>query len=114
MRSSSLASSLKKPAKKPRLEVVGPLLDYNDGTGAVDQRLPISVLADEAHLVETCAQRFTFHKVLDARTVPELCAIIEQDRHTFSTQRPLPRRAIDWPPWPIVKRLRRARSRTST
>ena len=83
MRSSSLASSLKKPAKKPRLEVVGPLLDYNDGTGAVDQRLPITIQADEAHLVETYAQRFTFHKVLEARGVPEFCAIIEQDPIPF-------------------------------
>jgi hypothetical protein len=41
------------------------------------------MIADEAHLVETCAQRFTFHKVLDARTVPELCAIIEQDPIPF-------------------------------
>ena len=90
MRSSSLASSLKKPAKKPRLGVVGPIdaavlaaLNYDDGTGAVDQRLPISVQADEAHLVETYSQRFTFGKVLEARDVPELCAILEHDRHTF-------------------------------
>ena len=84
------APAKKKPAKKPRLEVVGPIdaavlaaLNYDDGTGAVDQRLPISVQADEAHLVETYSQRFTFGKVLEARDVPELCAILEHDRHTF-------------------------------
>ncbi len=104
MRSSSLASSLRKPAKKQRLEVVGPIdaadlaaLDYDDGAGAVDRRLPITVQADEAHLVETSSQRFTFHKVLEARGVPELCAIIEQDRHTFHAKTTATA-AIDWPP----------------